>query len=86
MRVAKIIEGVVVNIECWDAIPESDSEVTYVSLDGDSFVSAGFLYDGVVFTAATFADDEYDRVIKVDASTLEVLERIPAFVDESVTA
>lgn len=85
MRVAKIKDGVVVNVECWDSLPES-GEFEYVSLEGDHFVSAGFLYDGAAFSAADSSDDEYDRVIKVDAKTLEVLERIPAFVDETVTA
>lgn len=50
MRYAKIIDGVVVNVELWNDPPTRDG-VTFVELSADSPVGIGHTYDGENFTA-----------------------------------
>ncbi len=50
MRYAKIIDGVVVNVELWNDPPTRDG-VTFVELVADSPVGIDYTWDGETFTA-----------------------------------
>jgi hypothetical protein len=51
MRYAKIINGLVENVELWSVQPPAADGVTFVELADDSPVGIGHTYDGENFTA-----------------------------------
>lgn len=51
MRYARIINGLVANVELWGEQPPAADGVTFVELASDSPVGIGYSYDGENFTA-----------------------------------
>jgi hypothetical protein len=77
MRLAKIVDGVVVNIEEWDVLPEADKNVTYVELTENHGAGIGMEYDGSEFTAKDLDPVEFmGSPVRISREG-EILESLP---------